>query len=418
MRTLSSDKLPGYALLASVGLFVGLLLHRVEIVLLVAPFAIALVVGLAIARPPSLVVTAELSCERALEGDELAVRFTVTADRAVGRVELAVRVPSALLPTGRDSTTSALVDRPGSHMAELRLGASRWGTFEIGPTAWRARDPARLLRYEETQDISFELRIHPRPEVLRLLVQPARTTPFSGTHTARLVGEGIEFAEVRPFAPGDRFRDVNARVSARRGEPWVNRRHPERHANVVVLLDTSSDVALEQSVRSAVALVTAYAGQHDRVGIIAFGSMIRWVAPGLGDRHLYRVLDALLTSKAPFGYIWRDLHVVPARMLPPNALVWLVSPLEDDRPVGIVHQLHRRSFDVSVLEVALAPIFHPGTQPTDELAHRLWLLRRDARRAALRQMGIAVVEWTGQRSMTVVVEEAAAFRMRRRARAL
>lgn len=417
MRVAATDKLVAYATFSSVGLVIGLAFHRVELVLLAAPFAAALVVGLAGARRPRLELTAELSSERALEGDPLALRLTVTSARQVGPIALAVRSPASLLGKDGRTTTTAMVDRPGPHRATIELAATRWGTFTLGPLAWQAEDPGRLLRYEQVVDYEQQVRIHPRPETLRLLVQPSRTTPFSGNHRAPVAGDGIEFAEVRRFSAGDRYRDVNPRVSARRGELFVTRRHPERHANVVVLLDTASDTALEQTVRGAVALVTAYAGQHDRVGVVAFGSMVRWVAPGLGDRHLYRVLDALLTSQAAFSYIWRDLAIVPPQMLPPNALVWLVSPLEDDRPAGIAYQLRSRGYDVSVLEIDLESLYSPGAFRTDQLAYRLWRLRRAARRTALRETGSAVVTWSGDRAMAAVIEQAAAFRARRRSRA-
>lgn len=416
MRILPSEKLVAYLVVASAGCFLGLAVHAIAVVLLVVPFAVALVAGLAAARRPVVRVSAELSTERALEGDEAALSVAVVADAPLGRVDLAAHVPGALLG-GRAPTASVLVERAGPHHAEVPLRAGRWGSYPIGPIAWRVHDPGRLLRYEGAAALDVVLRVHPRPELLRRLLEPGRTAPFPGSHTARRGGEGIEFAEVRPFVAGDRLAAVNARVSARRGELHVTLRHPEQHANVVVVVDTTSEATLEATVRAAVALVGAYGADHDRVGIVAFGSMVRWVAPGLGSRHLYRVLDALLASETPFSYVWRDLRSVPAPMLPPNALVWVVSPLEDDRPAGVVYRLARRGIDVSVLEVALEATAAPGPSPADALAHRLWCLRRGARRDALAAIGAPVVAWQADRPVALALEEAAAFRDRRRSRA-
>ena len=416
MRVLPSAKLVAYGSVTAAGLFGGLLVHRLEVVLLVAPFAVALVSGLVLTGRPELTASASLSGDRAVEGDAVALRVVVEAREATGLVEVAAHLPEALVADGR-SSTGILVDRPGEHRAELPIRASRWGAYAIGPLALRVHDPGRLLRFEEVVEQSLGLRVHPPPELLRRLLQPSRTTPFPGGHTARRPGEVIEFAEVRPYVAGDRLADLNPRVSARRGAPFVNLRHPERHANVVVLLDTTFEEALEATVRGAVALVRAYGAERDRVGLVAFGSIVRWVRPGLGDRHLYRVLDALLTSEVPFTYLWHDLHVVPPRMLPPNALVWLVSPLEDDRPARVVHRLRRRGFDVSVLEIALDAGATPGPGEAGELAFRLWRLRREGRRRALRETGSPVVAWAMDRPMTLVLEEAAAYRARRPMRA-
>lgn len=416
MRVLPSEKLVAYALVACVGLFGALVAHRAVAALFAAPFVVALVSGLAAARAPSISVTATLEPTRAVVGDEVILAFSVEASGAVGLLELAAGIPPPLRADA-GKATSLFVERDGTHRAALPLVAARWGTFGLGPIAWRLHDPARLLRYEAVAPSALELQVHPPPDVVRRLAQPGRTTPFGGSHPARRAADGIEFAEVRPFAAGDRLSDVNSRVSARRGAPYVTLRHPERHANVVVLLDTSAGTALEAAVRGAVALVTAYATARDRVGIVAFGSRVAWVAPGLGERHLYRLLDALLSSEAPFAHVWRDLRTVPARMLPPNALVWLVSALEDDRPALVAAALRGRGFDVSVLEVELESSVPPGRGSGAELAHRLWRLRRAARRRALEGAGVPVVAWGAERPVALALDEAAAFRARRRPRA-
>lgn len=414
---LVSEKLVAYAFVAWVGLFGALVAHRGAVALFAAPFVIALVAGLAGARQPAVSVVASIEPARAVVGDEVTVRFDVETRGAAGCL-LEVATAAAPVLHGDDGSTAVLaVPGDGCHRLELALAARRWGTFELGAVAWRLQDPARLLRYEEAVASDLALQVHPPPELVRRLVEPDRTTPFGGSHPARRPSDGIEFAEIRPFAPGDRLAQVNGRVSARRGAPYVTARHPERHANVVVLLDTSSPTALEESVRGAVALVTAYAKARDRVGIVAFGSRVAWVAPGLGPRHLYRLLDALLLNEAPFAHVWRDLQAVPARVLPPNALVWLVSGLEDDRPALVAAGLRGRGFDVSVLEVELEAGVLPGQGRADALAHRLWRLRRVARRRALGAAGVPVAAWRSGRPVSLALAEAQAFRSRRGPRA-
>ena len=49
-----------------------------------------------------------------------------------------------------------------------------------------------------------------------------------GEHTGRAIGSGIEFAGVRPYAAGDRQRDVDWRVSARHGDLYVRQYAAER----------------------------------------------------------------------------------------------------------------------------------------------------------------------------------------------
>ena len=55
---------------------------------------------------------------------------------------------------------------------------------------------------------------------------------------------------MREWAPGDRVKSINWRASARRGVLWVNEQHPERNTDVVLFLDTFTDVSERDAGRS------------------------------------------------------------------------------------------------------------------------------------------------------------------------
>ena len=75
-----------------------------------------------------------------------------------------------------------------------------------------------------------------------LVLRPLETQRRPGAEVARAErGEGIEFADLRPFVFGDRVRRINWRASARRGELWVNEQHPERNTDVVIFLDSFAE---------------------------------------------------------------------------------------------------------------------------------------------------------------------------------
>ena len=79
------------------------------------------------------------------------------------------------------------------------------------------------------------------------MLAPLETQVFVGNQVSRARGDGIEFADIREWAPGDRVRSINWRASARRGELWVNQQHPERNTDVVLFLDTFTDVRDERA---------------------------------------------------------------------------------------------------------------------------------------------------------------------------
>jgi uncharacterized protein (DUF58 family) len=264
------------------------------------------------------------------------------------------------------------------------------------------------------------LRVYPRPEVVRRLLQPAETQAFAGNEVSRLRGEGIEFAEVRPFVPGDRVRRINWRVSARRGDLHVNEMRPERNADVVVFVDTFSDVredattpagtTLDLAVRAAAALVSAYLRRRDRVGLIGFGGTLRWLRPEMGERQLYRVADALLDTEAHFSHAWKGLEVIPRQTLPPKSLVVALTPLLDGRSVTALLELRGRGHDLSVIAVSPLPFVRPGRRETEQLAYRLWEMEREALLARFLALGVPVVEWRRGEPLDGVLATSAAFR--------
>ena len=83
--------------------------------------------------------------------------------------------------------------------------------------------------------------MYPSVETLRALLVPLETQVFVGNQVSRTKGDGIEFADIRAWAPGDRTRRINWRATARRGELWVNEQSPERNTDVVLFLDTFTD---------------------------------------------------------------------------------------------------------------------------------------------------------------------------------
>ena len=263
------------------------------------------------------------------------------------------------------------------------------------------------------------LKAYPRADTLREIVPPRETQVFTGSEVARTKGEGIEYADVRDFVPGDRVRSINWRASARRaGTLVVNDRHPERNTDVVIFVDSFADVrrgdrsTLDDAVRAAAALAARYLERRDRVGLVSFGGVLRWLQPAMGPAQRFRLVESLLETGVEPTYTWRDVNIIPARILPPKALVFALTPLVDPRFVATIADLRARGYDVSVVEVDPEPLVEPGPTELDRLAHRLWLLQREVLRTRLARLGVAGVRWSDDIELQVAVEGVRVFRRR------
>ena len=117
----------------------------------------------------------------------------------------------------------------------------------------------------------------------RLLLQPSRyrkATKQAGNHQVRQLGRGMEFAESRPYSPGDDIRSMDWKVTARTGEPHTKLFEEERERPVLLWCDLRPGMFF------------ATRGQFKSVVMTELASLLAWKSWFGGDR----VGSVLLTS--------------------------------------------------------------------------------------------------------------------------
>ena len=417
-----TPRLVAYATLTVLGLFGAVLSGRAELAALAAPFALLFVAGMVLAESPAITTVLTVDADRVLEGDAVTGALTVTSSVPIGLVEVLVPSTRLLVIEEPDhgalswSGTSATLAGP----LGFRVRPQAWGIAIVGPVWVRAHGPLGLVRWEGAIGAASTIRILPGAASTRALLHPAEPRAIAGSHLARVRGDGLEFAEVRPYAPGDRLRTVNWSVSARRDGLWVNQRHPERQADLVLMVDTFADdrddhaLALVRSVRAAWVLATAHLAAHDRVGVVTFGGYPAWLSPAGGERALLALCDRLLATRAAWTEAQRSVAYLPAPVIPPGALVVGLTQLHDNRMTSALVALRRRGREVAAIEVdvteAVAAVASARGVPAATM--RLWRLELERRRRALDAIGIPVVAWPAGDDPAVVLERLARARRR------
>jgi uncharacterized protein (DUF58 family) len=419
MTRIVSPRLAAYAGLAAIGLLAGLVLARVELIALAAPFAVAAIAGAALAREPDLEATLLLDRERALEDETVTATVELTSRSGADRVDLLLPLPRALRAEAPNPRSIRL--SPGeARTIEVPLRCARFGAFVLGPVLLRARDRLGFTSWEAKLGGREPLRVYPSVETLHALLAPYETQVFVGNQVSRTKSEGVEFADIRDWAPGDRVKQINWRASARRGGLLVNQQHPERNTDVVLFLDTFTDVesddrgTFDMTVRAATSLAHLYLQRKDRVGLVSFGGYLSWLMPASGTQQLYRIVDSLLQMNVVLSFASKGVDILPPRTLPPKALVIALSPLLDPRSASALLDLRARGFDLVVVEISPVPFVTPTGDELAQLSYRLWRLSRESLRARYEQAGVPVVEWIDGVPLNVPLEEVAAFRRRAR----
>jgi uncharacterized protein (DUF58 family) len=127
---------------------------------------------------------------------------------------------------------------------------------------------------------------------------------FAGQYESAFKGQGIEFAEVREYQPGDDVRSIDWNVSARFGHPFVKVFHEERELTVILLLDLSGSNLFGTRTKFKRELLAEVAGMlaflairtNDKVGAVLFSSVVeKYIPPKKGAAHVWRLIKEIFT---------------------------------------------------------------------------------------------------------------------------
>ena len=407
-------RLVPYAAITIASLGAALLFGEPGLVPLAVPFLVALAAGLRRTAPVDVRVRIVLFSDRVLEGDPIRGRLEIAWDGEYNAHALIHRLRGVSV-IGSDGSSAWVA---GAERIELplRFEAAQWGRHALGEIWLRLSVPFGLVTWTGRVAGGPPVRVLPGSERLTEILSPTHSRTAWGVHGSTRLGDGHDFAELRPYTPGDRLRDLNWAATARHGRPIVNRHHPEVSGDVVIALEAYDDgsaastAVLARTARTAWALASAHMRANDRVGVVGLGGSTQWLPPAGGRLARYKLMDTLLrvggdaVDKVAFTHRWVDV--------PQSALVIALSTLQDERSAMALMRWRRKGRSVAVVVIDPATVLDAPATDADRLARRLWGLGVENRIAELRRSGIAVVPAPVDGAMAPVVS--ALRRARRR----
>src|SRR5918999_2074047 len=197
---------------------------------------------------------------------------------------------------------------------------------------------------------------------------------LAGLHRSPRKGFSVEFAEHRPYQPGDDLRYIDWKIAAR-SDRWVVKQYEEEtNLRATLVLDVSRSMAWSaaqlRSVRPAGApsLLTklAYAErltaalallllrQRDAVGLVRFDERVRTAIPPRARRGQWRrIVGALDEPGAGLASSAPEALAQAARLISRRGMVVLISDLLMDLPAVEqgVRGLRAAGHDVTVLHI-------------------------------------------------------------------
>ena len=140
---------------------------------------------------------------------------------------------------------------------------------------------------------------------MRLSARRAQGDRGFGQHASRSRGAGMEFAQYRPYAPGDEPRQIDWKLFARSDRHYVREAERDSPLTAWVLVDASASMGQGDAARKhwsrldaarviSACLLELALRQGDRLGMLAVSEAgLRWTEAAGGPRHRDRALLAM-----------------------------------------------------------------------------------------------------------------------------
>lgn len=176
---------------------------------------------------------------------------------------------------------------------------------------------------------------------------------FGGEYQSVFKGQGIEFADVREYVPGDDIRTIDWNVTARSGQPFVKKFVEERELTVFFVVDMSgsqyfgSGERLKSEVAAEITALLAFAAvkNNDKTGMVIVTDEVEKTIPAQkGKTHVLRVVREILyyrpkRKKTQLKSAIEYLNHILTR----SAVIFLISDFMDagyEKPLKILSKRH------------------------------------------------------------------------------
>lgn len=186
---------------------------------------------------------------------------------------------------------------------------------------------------------------------------------IAGLHRSPYHGFSVEFAEHRPYMPGDEIRHVDWKIYGRTDRYYIKQYEEETNLKGYLILDTSKSMTfaspgymskLEYASYLAASLAYMMVKQQDAVGLATFDETITTFLPPHATRpYLKQLLLTLQRISGGKGTAsGRSLHLVAERIRRRGLVIILSDLLDDpDQVIAALKHFRHKKNEVIVMHI-------------------------------------------------------------------
>ena len=307
-----------YYLLLAIPVFVAIMAFITtakELLMAVVFSALMVFLALATDTELSITVSADLSRTRVFAGDEIEAWVRVRVRGGLGLISIAMPPVSYgdsrryregfEVVSGKAAQILFKGFRDVEREFKVRVKALRRGIYEFGRVKYTYHHLFGLRIIEGEFDEGVRLVVMPRYRIIRRgvgRIKPSTVTPRVTPN--RLGPHSTDFMDIREYVPGDPFKFINWKATARsvEGKLMVNNYEREGLRNVIFLVDLGPwmrlgyphENPLEFGASLILSLTKVLLRYGYNVGLWTIPPSDVYVMPSSGQTQFYRVLSALL----------------------------------------------------------------------------------------------------------------------------
>lgn len=211
----------------------------------------------------------------------------------------------------RDIWFDATLPAGEQRIIAYRLRPVKRGEYEFGLIRVYVSSPTALFRRRYTQGTPVALAVYPsfiQMKKYEMLAVSNRLTDY-GLKKMRRIGQSMEFEQIKNYVPGDDYRTLNWKATARQGQLMVNSYVDEKSQHIYCIVDKSRLMRmpfdgmslLDYSINAALALAKVVMLKEDKAGLITISDRKGAVIPAdRRPKQLHLIMEALYREKTRY----------------------------------------------------------------------------------------------------------------------
>jgi len=227
------------------------------------------------------------------------------------RVELGIidEVPQQF--QRRDVWFSQSLRAKGKSILRYQLRPTKRGIYSFGKIRIFVQSPIGLIQRRFNIEAAVDVPVYPSFLQMRryeILAISHRLTDY-GLKKIRRLGHSMEFEQIKTYVPGDDYRTLNWKATARHGNLMVNSYIDERSQHIYCVIDKSRTMKmpfnglslLDYAINASLVLANIALKKEDKAGLITVSEKVGSVIPA--DRRptqLHYIMEVLYKEKTRY----------------------------------------------------------------------------------------------------------------------